>query len=80
MVFPSGQDIQPCTDPQANPLSHCPPYTEQDPRVTLTLQLVLCSSPLQQGQVADDVLQVDHLGHGGGRRRGGGFQGAGAFP
>lgn len=48
--------------------------------MTLTLQLVLCPAPLQQGQVADNVLQVDHLGHGAGRRRRGGLQGAGAFP
>lgn len=48
--------------------------------VPLTFQLVLCPSSLQQGQVADDVLQVDHLSQGGRRVLGGSFQGAVAFP
>lgn len=37
--------------------------------LSLTLQLVLRRPPLQQGKVADDVLEKDHLG----RRHGGGF-------
>lgn len=41
--------------------------------VPLTFQLVLCPSSLQQGQVADDVLQVDHLSQGGRRVLGGSF-------
>lgn len=43
---------------------------------SLTLQLVLRRPPLEQGKVADDVLEKDHLG----RRQGGAFLGWRAPP
>lgn len=58
----------------STPTGTKPLYSNKEQKETHTLKLILGSSSFQQGQVAHDVLQVDHVR---GARVGGGSSGRG---